>query len=256
MRIFYSLLIAILMLGMTSCKTQRAIYNYLEDFTDTATQKSYFITEPLIQKNDQLSINITSASLDNSVDALYNMNIQSMGGQQNIGSFGYLVNQKGYVEIPRIGLIQAEGLTKDQLADTVKHRLSGILTNPSVIIRFTNFRIIVIGEVGRPGVHSIPVENLTLLEALAMAGDISEFGKRKEVKILREHNGKRQLGIIDVTTSKMFESPYYQLQQNDVVMVEQTRYKVRQTEQSRVTQQIGFTLSIITTIAFLINVIK
>jgi polysaccharide export outer membrane protein len=256
MRIIYYLLISGLMLGMASCKTQRAIYNYLEDFTDTTTQKSYFITEPLIQKNDQLSINITSASLDEKVNALYNMSIQSMGGQQQAMGFGYLVNQRGFVEIPRIGSIHAEGLTKEQLADSIKLKLRGVLTEPSVIIRFTNFRIIVIGEVGNPGVHSIPVENLTLLEALAMAGDISEFGKRKEVKILREHNGKRQLGIIDVTTSRMFESPYYQLQQNDVVMVEQTRYKVRQTEQSRVTQQIGFTLSIITTLAFLINVIK
>jgi polysaccharide export outer membrane protein len=182
------------------------------------------------------------------------MNVQS--SQQAGLGVSYLVNQKGFVEIPRVGNIHAEGLTKEQLADSVKFKLRGFLTDPSVIIRFINFRIIVIGEVGNPGVHSIPVENLTLLEALAMAGDISEFGKRKEVKILREHNGKRQLGIIDVTTSKMFESPYYQLQQNDVVMVEQTRYKVRQTEQSRVSQQIGFTLSIITTIAFLINVIK
>jgi polysaccharide export outer membrane protein len=254
MRIIYYLLISGLMLGMASCKTQRAIYNYLEDFTDTTTQKSYFITEPLIQKNDQLSIQITSASLDEKVDALYNMNFQS-AQQMGIG-VGYLVNQKGFVEIPRIGIIHAEGLTKEQLADSVKLKLRGVLTEPSVIIRFTNFRIIVIGEVGSPGVKTIPVENLSLLEALAMAGDITEFGKKKEVKILREHNGKRQMGIVDVTASQMFESPYYQLQQNDVVMVEQTRYKVRQTEQMRVTQQIGFTLSIITTIAFLINVIK
>ena len=109
---------------------------------------------------------------------------------------------------------------------------------------------------GAPGVQTVAVENLTLLEALAMAGDITEFGKKKEVKILRENNGQRQLGIVDVTSSKMFESPYYQLQQNDVIMVEQTKYKVRQTEQQRITQQLGFALSIITSIALLYNIFK
>jgi polysaccharide export outer membrane protein len=238
------------------------VYNYLEDMTDTASKKPYFITEPVIQKNDQLTIQIYSASLDEKVDLLYNQQIaggmsgsynQSAGGQS---MYGYLVDQKGNIELPRIGIIHAEGITKDQLAEAIKTKLKDQLTDPVVIIRFTNFRIIVIGEVGSPGVKTVPVENLTLLEALAMAGDITEFGKKKDVKIIREVNGQRQLGIIDVTTSKMFESPYYQLQQNDVIMVEQTRYKVRQTEQQRITQQIGFTLSIITTLAFLLNVVK
>jgi polysaccharide export outer membrane protein len=238
------------------------VYNYLEDLTDTSTKKPYFIKEPVIQKNDQLTIQIYSASLDEKVDLLYNQQVsggisgsynQSSGGQS---SYGYLVDQKGNVELPRIGIIHAEGITKDQLAEAIKIKLKGQLTDPVVIIRFTNFRIIVIGEVGSPGVKTVPVENLTLLEALAMAGDITEFGKKKDVKIIREVNGQRQLGIVDVTTSKMFESPYYQLQQNDVIMVEQTRYKVRQTEQQRITQQIGFTLSIITTLAFLLNVVK
>jgi polysaccharide export outer membrane protein len=102
----------------------------------------------------------------------------------------------------------------------------------------------------------VPVENLTLLEALAMAGDITEFGKKKEVKILREESGKRKLGIVDVTTTKMFESPYYQLQQNDVIIVEQTQYRVRQTEQGRIIQQIGFATSIISTAAILITLLR
>jgi polysaccharide export outer membrane protein len=105
-------------------------------------------------------------------------------------------------------------------------------------------------------VHTVAVENLTLLEALAMSGDIGEFGKKKEVKILREVNGQRQLGIVDVTSSKMFESPYYQLQQNDVILVEATNYKIRQTEQTRITQQLGFALSIITSIALLYNIFR
>jgi polysaccharide biosynthesis/export protein len=222
--------------------------------TDTSSKKSFYIAEPVIQKNDQLSIQITSAALDPSVDALYN---QQYGGINNqYQSYGYLVDQKGNIELPRIGIIHVEGITKDSLAAEIKTRLTSQLADPTVVIRFTNFRIIVIGEVGSPGVKNIGVENLTILEALAMAGDITLYGKKKEVKILRENNGQRQLGIIDVTSTKVFESPYYQLQQNDVIMVEQTKYKVTQTEQGRISQQIGFALSIITSIALLYNIFR
>lgn len=240
---------------LASCQPQRAVYNYLEDLTDTTTQNPFFITEPVIQKNDLLSIQISSASLDPRVDQDYNILNQVVGGQISLQPIGYLVDQKGNIELPRLGIIPAGGLTRIELTERIKLRLKDELTNPTVIIRFLNFRIIVIGEVGAPGVHSVPVENLTLLEALAMAGDITEFGKKKEVKILREESGKRKLGIVDVTTTKMFESPYYQLQQNDVILVEQTRYKIRQTEQGRIIQQIGFATSIISTAAILITLL-
>ena len=252
MRSLLFLVVSIFILLLSSCKPQKAIFNYFEDMTDTTSKKSFYVAEPVIQKNDQLSIQISSASLDPGVDALYN---QQYSGNQS-QTYGYLVDQKGNVEVPRIGIIHVEGITKDSLAAEIKNRLKTQLADPTVVIRFTNFRIIVIGEVGSPGVHSIPVENLTLLEALAMAGDITEFGKKKEVKILRENKGQRQLGIVDVTTTKLFESPYYQLQQNDVIMVEQTRYKLRATEQQRIMQQIGFGLTIITSIALLYNIFQ
>jgi polysaccharide biosynthesis/export protein len=253
MRSFLLFFLTAFILFLSSCRPQRAVYNYLEDMTDTSSKKPYFIAEPVIQKNDQLSIQITSAALDGSVDALYN---QQYGGISGQFSYGYLVDQKGNIELPRIGLIHVEGITKDSLAAEIKTRLKSQLADPTVVIRFTNFRIIVIGEVGSPGVKNIGVENLTILEALAMAGDITLYGKKKEVKILRENNGQRQLGIIDVTSTKVFESPYYQLQQNDVIMVEQTKYKVTQTEQGRISQQIGFALSIITSIALLYNIFR
>src|SRR5918993_165474 len=248
MRFFFLLLLSACVLFFDSCRPQRAVVNYLEDFTDTTLRKNFFIAEPVIQKNDQLSIQISSESLAPEVDALYN---QNMGGQMSgqYQFYGYLVDQKGNIEIPRVGVIHVEGITKDSLATEIKTRLKGQLADPTVVIRFTNFRIIVIGEVGSPGVKTIGVENLTILEALAMAGDITLYGKKKEVKIIRENKGQRQIGIIDVTTSKMFESPYYQLQQNDIIMVEQTKYKVTQTEQTRIMQQIGFALSIITSVA-------
>jgi polysaccharide biosynthesis/export protein len=255
MRILVFLLVVTGSFMFVSCGTQRAIYNYVEDMTDTAIRKGVYEAEPIIQKNDLLSISIYSASLDPQVDALYNLNLQVNTGAQ-YQQQGFLVNQKGEIQLPRLGTLQVEGLTKTQLADKIKLKLRGLLTDPTVIVRFLNFRVIVIGQVGSPGVKTVQEENLTLLEALALAGDITEGGKKKEIKVLRENNGQRQLGIVDVTSSKMFQSPYYQLQQNDVIMVEATRYRIRQTEQARITQQIGFALSIITSIALLYNIFK
>lgn len=215
---------------------------------------SRYMAEPVIQKNDLLNIRIHSASLDPKVDELYNLDAGLAGGQ-NLHLQGYLVDQQGNIEMPRIGVLKAEGLTKSQLAQQIREKLSGKeLTNPSVIIRFLNFRIYVMGEVGSPGMQTVPVENLTILEALAMAGDITEFGRKTGVKVLRERNGQRQIGIVDVTSAKMFESPYYQLQQNDVILVEATRYKTRNTEQQRIAQQIGFALTIITAVSLIYNI--
>ncbi|MEI6950293.1 polysaccharide biosynthesis/export family protein [Paraflavisolibacter sp. H34] len=256
MRVTLLLLIGLgLLLG--SCKTPRLVYNYLEDFKDTTTRKSYFIAEPVIQANDLLSVQISSSSLDPEVDQLFNQRLGGGGGGGgNSPLRGYLVDQKGNLELPRLGPIHAAGLTKSQLVTTIKAKLAGQLSDPTVIVRFMNFRFVVIGEVGSPGVHTVEVENMTLLEALAMSGDILITGKKKEVKILREKNGQRQLGIVDVTSSKLFESPYFQLQQNDVILVEKTKYSITTTEQSRVRQQMAFALSIATAVGLLISLLK
>jgi polysaccharide export outer membrane protein len=145
-------------------------------------------------------------------------------------------------------------LKKSELEEAVKAKLAGQLTSPTVIVRFMNFRITMLGEVGSPSVLSIPTERLTVLEAIGMAGGVTEFGTIKNVKVLREVNGERKLGVLDLTSKEIFSSPYYQLQQNDVILVDQTRYKLRQTEQQRVTQQIGFATGIISTVALLIAI--
>ena len=239
------------------------MYNYLEDVADTSFKKSVYIAESVIQKNDLLHIQVSSVSLDPSVDALYNMYGGGMMGGQGMQSGqgggqmgGYLVDIKGNIEMPRIGTIHAEGLKKSELEEIIESKLKAELTQPNVIVRFLNFRITVLGEVNGGGVLNIPTERLTILEAIGMAGGVSEFGKIKEVKILRENNGVRQLGVLDLTSQKIFESPYYQLQQNDVILVDQNRYKLRQTEQTRISQQIGFALSIITSIALLYNIFR
>lgn len=254
MRIFIFLIISTLF----ACNSQkRATYNYLEEITDTSFKKSVYMTEPVIQKSDLLSIQVYSASTDPKVNEPYNLPIMNSGGAQaNSQLQGYLVDQEGNIEFPHLGLLHIEGLTKSQLMNLIKSKLEGQLTEPSVIIRFLNFRITVLGEVGTPGVLNVPTERLSILEAVGMAGGVTEYGKIKDVKVLRENNGVRELGVLDLTSKEIFSSPYYQLQQNDVVLVDKTKYKLRQTEQTRISQQIGFALSIITSIALLYNIFK
>jgi polysaccharide export outer membrane protein len=250
------LILIIFSVLLHSCRTQRAIYNYLEEIKDSSFKQNVYIAEPLIQKNDLISIRVYSASLDPSVDQLYNMNTQQNMNAQNLQFSGYLVDVNGNIEMPRVGTLHVEGLKKSELEALIKSKLEAQLSQPSIVVRFLNFRITVLGEVGTPGVLNIPTERLTILEAVGMAGGVTEFGKIKEVKILRENNGVRQLGTLDLTSQNIFQSPYYQLQQNDVVLVDQNRYKLRRTEQTRISQQIGFALSIITSIALLYNIFK
>jgi polysaccharide biosynthesis/export protein len=250
MRFFLSLLCLVF---LSSCFTpKRAVYNYLEDIKDTTFKKNVYIAEAIIQKNDLINIQITSASLDPAVDQLYNTAQQS--SSQNTQLMGYLVDIRGNIELPRLGTIHAEGLTKSELEQLIKEKLKGLLTQPTVLIRFLNFRITVLGEVGSPGVLTVPTERLSILEAVGMAGGITEYGTIKRVRVLRENNGIRETGVLDLTSQSIFQSPYYQLQQNDVILVDQTSYKLRQAEQQRVTQQISFALTIVTTIALLYNI--
>jgi len=255
-------ILVIFSIVFSACTTQRAIYNYLEDVNDTTFRKNVYIAEPIIQKNDLLSVHIYSAATDPTIDALYNlpgglMQGGMQGGGQGGGQMGgYLIDVNGNIELPRIGIVKAEGLKKGELEEVIKSRLEGQLTRPTVIVRFMNFRITVLGEVNTGGVLNIPTERLTILEAIGMVGGVTEFGKIKEVKVLRENNGIRELGVLDLTSREIFSSPYYQLQQNDVVLVDQTRFKMRQTEQQRVTQQIGFATGIISTIALVLALLN
>jgi polysaccharide biosynthesis/export protein len=253
---FSSLIIILFSLFFASCGTQRAVYNYLEDVNDSTFRKNVYIAEPVIQKNDLLSIQVYSAALDPQIDQLYNLQVpQQQGGTQNGQQLGgYLVDVHGNIEMPRIGPVKAEGLKKGELETAIKERLKTQLTNPNVVVRFMNFRITMLGEVGNPGVLNIPTERLSVLEAIGMAGGVTEYGTIKQVRVLREVNGERQLGILDLTSKEIFTSPYYQLQQNDVVVVNQTKYKLRQTEQQRVIQQVGFFTGVISAAALIIAI--
>jgi polysaccharide export outer membrane protein len=238
-----------------SCRSQKQIpYNYIENVTDTSGKDVLKNFEPIIQKNDLLSIQVYSNSTKPEVsDILYNP--PSLSNPANGSMSGYLVDLEGNIRFPRIGVIHAEGLTKKQLTELISSKITD-LESPTVIIRFLNYRITVLGEVGHQGTFAVPYEKVTIFEALGLAGDIPVTGKKENVKIIREINGNREIGTVDLTSKNVFESPYYYLQQNDVVLVEVKKSKVKQVDQALVTQRITFALSLVTSIALLYNIFK
>ncbi|MGZ3859539.1 MAG: polysaccharide biosynthesis/export family protein [Flavisolibacter sp.] len=255
MKTFYSLFLGIMIFCGTSCTSQRSIVNnYLQNVEDTTAFVVGKSPEVIIQKNDILSIRVYSMSLNPATDIPYN--IPEATGSAGGAVSGYLVDQNGDIEYPRLGSLHVEGLTKEDLAAVIKQKLEQQLTQPSVIVRFTNHRVTILGEVRSPGTYTVPTDKITILEALGMAGDITEYGKKNNVKILREINGQREIATIDLTSKNMFNSPYYLLRQNDVVMVEQTRRKLQQEDRSNLAQQIGIATSVITAVALILNFIK
>jgi polysaccharide export outer membrane protein len=241
-----------------SCGTQQKIPNYLENRTDTSGNNTVPVTELRIQKNDILSITIYSASTRPEVDDLYNLRSNTAGAASGAGP-GYLVDAKGNIEHPRLGTIHAEGLTKDELAAEITKRLTQpveLLKDPTVVIRFQNLRVTVIGEVANQGVLSIPGERVTILEAVGLAGGITEYGMKNTVQVIREQDGKREIGQIDLSSDSLFASPYYTLVQNDVVMVHPSKKKQKKTDQDLIIQRASFGLSVITAVALIYTIFR
>lgn len=248
----------ILPVYLASCGTSKKAPPafYLDKTQDTIIKKNPGRAGELrIQKNDQLSIQVMSLTSDPKADLLYNLPV----AEGSAGSSGYLVDADGNIEYPRLGTIHVQGMTKKELAAEIKKRLTEpveLLRNPTVIIRFLNYKVTVLGFVAREGVLPVPGERINILEAIGLAGGITEFGKKDKVKIMRESDTEVQIAYIDLTSDSLVHSPFYYLVQNDVITVEPTKAKIRQADQSIVAQRISIALGIITSAAFIYNIFK
>lgn len=252
MRSFSWLCLAIAFFAV-SCASQKknVASSYLQNVRDTVAPDSIKIST-IIQKNDLLSIRVYSAALGlkPEADAPYNL------PETGTAATGFLVDINGNISYPQLGTLHVEGLTKEQLSGMIAERLEGQLTKPTVVVRFINYRITVLGEVKNPSTFVLPVDHVTILEALGLAGDVTDFGRRDHVKVIRDNNGQREVGSLDLTTDSMFHSPYFQLQQNDVVIVEQSRRKSKQQDQQTLIQQVGIATSVITAVALILNFLR
>lgn len=256
MKSFRVLLFSLLTILFFSCKAPQQLPTYLQQVSDTTTLPAIKVPELIIQKGDILTIQIQSLSTKpEQSDLIYNQPATGSGGQVNTA--GYLVDNNGNILHHRLGLIHAEGLTKEALAAEIKKRLTQpveLLMDPTVVVRLSNFKVTLLGQVGNEGVINVPADKLTLLEAVGLAGGITDYGKKTGIKVFRESDGKREVGYIDLSTTKLFESPFYYLKQNDVVIVEETNKKQKETEQARTMQKISFAFTLVTVAATMANI--
>lgn len=204
---------------LTSCATKKEIV-YFQDADNLAERKNNQTFEPIIESNDILYVSISSMNEAVLMPFKRSTGMEGNMSNSNAGLQGYLVNVDGDIRFPVIGNVSVAGKTRGQVEAELKSKLSEFITDVVVDVRIMNFKITVIGEVNNPGVYSIADERVTLPQALGLAGDLSEDGRRDNILVIREIDGQHQVSRIDLTKTDFFSSPYYFLKQNDVVYVE------------------------------------
>ncbi len=201
--------------ALSSCGSSKKIatdYLYFRGAEDTITVQA---KETTIQPADLLSIQVYSRTQNQEQAAIFNIPPST----NSLLLQGYQVSAAGNIDLPLIGPVRAAGTTKDELQQTLVQKLTPYVRNPSVLIRFLQFNINVLGEVRNPGAQKFAVDRVTIIDALSAAGDLTDFGKREDVTVIREENGKRIYHTVDLRSRTLFESPVYVLQPNDIVYV-------------------------------------
>jgi len=251
----------------SSCGNTRQLV-YMQGKFDTAALSKINPPDKVIQKGDNMNIIVYSDNPE--ATKIYNQPLivsasPSIGGGGSGASggpsgnaptsAGYLVDENGNIEFQGLGLLHVEGLTKPQLKDTLYNRLKDVLTNVYCTIRFLNHKFTVLGEVLRPGIISIPDENINLLEAISLSGDLTFYGRRDNVLIIREEGDKRIFGRLDLTKPEIMASPYFYLKQNDIVIVEPTRKKIAANDQIT-GRNISIAATVVSTLALLYSIFR
>ncbi len=251
-------IMALFMLSFASCiNTKKALYFYNVPDT-TFVQRTPDIETP-IQFNDILGITVSSLSVEAS--AIFNPpnsnNARSStlsGG--NVEPGGYLVNDNGFIEFPVLGNIKAVGLTRDQLTQNITNLIleKKLLVDPLVNVRFLNYEVTVLGEVAKPTVITVPNEKISLLKAIGLAGDLTIYGRRDNVLLIRDEDGKKRTRHINLNSSDFFNSPYYYLHPNDVIYVQPNKAKVA--SGGRTEQLLPVILSALSVIVIVLDRVK
>lgn len=237
MKVYYRLaaLLFSATLIVSSCKTSEKIL-YFQDVTDNETVNSVAGRDIRLQPRDQVSIFITSK--DPKLSALFNLTrVQYRAGSSDVMASnyngevsGFTIDDNGDIDYPVLGKLHIAGKTKAEVAAYVKEKLtaSDLVKDPVVTVDFINLYFSVLGEVAKPGKYNITKDQVNLLEAISMAGDLTIYGLRNNIIVIREENGQRTTHVVDIRSKKVFESPVYYLKQNDVIYVQPNKMRAGQ----------------------------
>ena len=251
--------LVLLCIFLCSCANLREV-KYLQDITKIESEVSVaeFI-EPVINPDDILVITVNTIdpaagqviNSGNSATPGNAITIATSGNQQQIT--GYLVDREGNIELPVLGKIKIAGLTTLQAREEIRKLAVKFYNSPAVNIRFANFKVTVLGEVSRPASYVVPTEKVSILDALGYAGDLTIYGKRQNVLLLRKNESGKTMAVkLDLTKKELLRSPYFYLRQNDVIYVEPSKSKVQNSD-STFFRYAGLGISLVSLWVILIN---
>lgn len=260
---FFSALIAVSML-LTSCGSTKNVA-YFQNIDSVNLDQSRYLYDARIMPKDQLTITVSttndeaSAPFNMTVPTPYTVNQRSTYSQALLQT--YLVDNEGYIKFPIIGSIRVEGLTKSEAERMIEEKIRPYIAeseNPIVTVRMSSYSISVLGEVNKPGSYQVSREKITVLEALAQAGDLTIYGIRDKVILIREDaTGKKEFHKLNLNDANIINSPYYYLQQNDVVYVEPNKVKAQNSSVgSMTTLWFSATSILISLTSLLYNILK
>lgn len=258
----FFLLTMIMFIGSCSGSKQVAYFQNIDSISLAASRGLY---DAHIMPKDQLTITVLTSNPEAS--APFNLAVSStVGTNGQLSSSasslqGYLVDNEGNINFPIIGKVHVAGLTKTQCEELIKGKVMPFLNakeNPIVTVRMSSYRVTVIGEVGAPSVIPVSTEKMSVVEALASAGDLSIYGKRNNVLLIREDaNGEKHAVRLNLNDANLFNSPYYYLQQNDILYVEPNQVKAKNSAIGSSTTIWFSFIGIVTSIAsLLVNVLR
>ena len=223
------ILCALAAVVLASCGSHKDLA-YFQEVVESGTLEGVAGQINTIKSGDMLAISVSSSNPELAVP--YNLfsarsQISSAAAANssnkvasNVNYDGYTVDSEGYIDFPVLGRIEVAGLTREEISAKIKGMLVSVMPDPVVTVTLLNFYITVIGEVTRPGTYNFPGDRLTVLEALGFSGDLTVYGNREKVMVIREQGGERHVEILNLKSKDVFKSPYFYLQQNDVVYVE------------------------------------
>lgn len=259
-RLTFLLLAGSILFSCKSAKklTQKAVY--FKEISDSMLQRAAQHYEPILQKGDILNIvvstpNEASAKLFNMPNASDGAMSATGTSSASGGASGYLVDEQGNISIPYLGRVKAAGLSRTQLTEALEKQLKEYIDSASVTVRLSNYRITILGEVAKPGTYTIPSERVTILDAIGLAGDLTVYGKRNNIRVIRQTDSVKETGTLDINKGDIFNSPFYYLRQNDVVYVEMNDSKIINSDQSSL-RTFGIVLGVISALGVVVSTIN
>lgn len=253
---FLSLVLFVVLLGACSAPKDVVYFQGIDTLTAEEINRIAQNYDTKIAPDDMLSISV--AAWDPTVVTPFNPPVYSYAQQgeepvaPSAALYTYLVDKEGYINFPVLGRVQVGGLTKQELSSELEKKISKYVQDPLVTVRITNFKVMVMGEVTRPGGLSVKSDRISILDAIGYSGDLTINANRKNILVIRDANGKKEYARLDITDPAIFSSPYYYLRQNDVVYVEPNKAKQRNAKFSQSKQ---YNVTIFSSILSAISVI-